>query len=124
MVPFLKRNERVQIDSTRVTKLYTRLGEGAAEDAVCRAMEELAVRLAATQTVRERGDMVKVAKAARGMIGIAEEVGLVSLARVASDVASCATEGDEAAIGATLARLVRVGDKSMTVIWDLRDLSI
>lgn len=124
MVPFLRRNERVQIDSTRVTTLFNRLGEGAAEDAVCRAMEELAVRLATTQTVREMGDMARVAKVARGMIGIAEEVGLVSLARVASDVALCATAGDETAMGATLARLVRVGDKSMTEIWDLRDLSI
>ncbi len=124
MGPFLKRREKVQMDAEKVTKLFARLGDGAAEEAICRAMEELAARLMAAQTALVTGDMVRVAKAARGMIGIAEEVGLVSLARVASDVAFCAGERDPAAAAATLARLERVGDKSMTGIWDLRDLSI
>jgi hypothetical protein len=49
---------------------------------------------------------------------LAWQVGLVSLAGVAVDVADCARRGDVVALEATLARMVRVADRSLTDIWE------
>ncbi len=59
----------------------------------------------------------------------AADVTLVSstadaLARVAGDVARTVAAGDFIATGATLFRLMRVGERSLTAVWDLQDLSV
>lgn len=124
MEPFFGQNEPVHMDRRRLALLCTGLGAQGARQAVFRAMDELTNRLNATQSVLAGGDLTTTAKAARGMIGIADELGLVSFAQIASDVARCAARRDPVATGATMARLLRVGDGSMAQIWDLRDLSI
>lgn len=57
-------------------------------------------------------------------MAIAEQIGMTALARVAGDVAQTVDAGDTVATGATLSRLIRVGEKSLTVIWDQQDLSL
>jgi hypothetical protein len=42
----IKPTESVDVDQDRLSALYTQLGEASAEDVVCHAMEELALRLA------------------------------------------------------------------------------
>jgi hypothetical protein len=44
------------------------------------------------------------------------------LSQVARDLADCVTRKDAVAQAAVLARLVRIGDRSLTAVWDLQDM--
>ncbi len=103
--------------------LFSELGEGAAERVICRAMEDLATRLALLQRFADEGRSAAVVQEARQMAAQAAVVGLASLARVAGDVADSADARGHTAQAATLARLVRVGERSLTAVWDLRDMT-
>jgi len=52
------------------------------------------------------------------MSRLAWQIGLLSLAGVAMDLGSCIERGDEPAIAAIRARLMRVGNRSLTEIWE------
>jgi hypothetical protein len=43
------------------------------------------------------------------------------LARVARDVKTCTEQGDPVALAATLARLMRVGESSLTEFWMMQE---
>lgn len=123
-IPTLKHDEPVGLDRANLESLFCQLGRAGAENVVCRAMEELAVRLIDLAPLHRKGQHTELARRARSLVGIAEQIGLVTLARVAGDVSRCAAIGDEAALAATLARLERIGDRSLTAVWDIQDLSI
>lgn len=117
-------DEKVRLDSDRLSELYVQLGEVGAQDVVCRAMEELAVRLAKINESYVANKGRELRKGAKGLIGIAEQIGMHRLSNVARDVCNCVDENDPVALGATLARLLRIGDGSLTAVWDLQDLSV
>lgn len=117
-------DERVRLDPDKLTALYVQLGAAGAENVVCRAMEELAIRMADLPGLLRSGDYVKLGKTARSLVGIADQIGMGSLARVARDVSDCAHREDLPALAATLARLGRIGDRSLAAIWDMRDMSV
>lgn len=123
-VSALRHEEGVRLDPDRIGALYAELGHRSAESVVCRAMEELAVRITDMQAFHARGEFEAVQRSGRLLAKVADQVGMTSLARVAGDVCHCAEGRDPAALGATLARLVRIGDRSLTAIWDLQDMSI
>ena len=54
----------------------------------------------------------------------ASKIGMATLARVARDVDIVMARQDMAAIGATLARLRRVGERSVYAIYDIEDMSV
>jgi hypothetical protein len=123
-VTLLEQSERVSLDSDRLQQLYLQLGEAGAEDVVCRALEELAVRLSHTERCHREARWREMRKSARSLIAIAEQIGLGTLARVAQDVTVCIDDHDHVALAATLARLLRTGERSLHEIWDLQDYSI
>lgn len=116
--------ESVRLDPDRLEQLYRQMGPGAAEDVICRAVEELAIRLTRCERDWRGGDMTALRKHARSLIAIAEQIGMTALARVAGDVTRTIDAGDWPAIGATLFRLIRVGERSLTAVWDTQDLSV
>lgn len=120
----LRHEEGVRLDPDRLLALFAELGEQAAESVVCRAIEELAVRLADIQRHAAAGDTVKMLRAGDLLAGVAAQVGMTTLARVAGDVCHCARRGDAAALGATLSRLTRIGDRSLTAVWELQDVTV
>ncbi len=120
----LRPEENVQLDSDRLTELFVQLGNTGAEDVVCRAMEELAVRLSDIESFYWHGEFAKVSKGARGTIAIAEQIGLMGMAKVARSVVHAVAHSDATAIAATVSRLVRIGEKSLTAVWDAQDLSV
>lgn len=87
-------------------------------------MEELAVQISAAQVAASQGAVADLTPAVRTLARLAVQVGMTSLARVAGDVAQCAARGDLVGQSATLARLVRIGDRSLTAVWDLQDVSL
>ncbi len=117
-------HETVSVDQDRLGALYVQMGETGAEDVVCRAMEELALRLAHCNRLYKGQNSQDLRKCTRSLIAIADQIGMTVLARVARDVTGCIDRGDDPAIAATLARLLRIGNQSLTAIWDLQDITI
>ncbi|WP_171212084.1 hypothetical protein [Ruegeria sp. HKCCA5426] len=120
----LEHKETVRLDPDRVNGLYRQLGEKNALDVLCRTVEELAVRLSNCERFWRQRDWTGLRKCSRSLVAIADQVGMTALAVVADDVARNVDAGDAVATGATLSRLIRVGEKSLTVIWDQQDLSV
>lgn len=123
-VTVLAQNESVRLDADKLETIYRQLGDAGAENIVCRAMEELAVRLAQTERLYREGRRAEMGKSARSIVAIAEQIGMQMLARVAGHVKLCIEAGDDIALAAVLARLIRTGERSLSEIWELQDLSI
>ncbi|SPH24475.1 hypothetical protein DEA8626_03527 [Defluviimonas aquaemixtae] len=120
----LRHEEGVRLNPDCLVALYAELGETGAEQIVARAMEELAARLSEIQRHADERNAAGVARAARLLIKVAEQIGMTSFASVAGDVLTTSAAGEAVAQAATLARLVRIGDRSLTAVWDLRDMTI
>ncbi|NVO55997.1 hypothetical protein HW561_09365 [Rhodobacteraceae bacterium B1Z28] len=120
----LEHKESVRLDSDRLNGLYRQLGNKNALDVLCRTVEELAVRLSNCQRYWRQRDWDDLRKCARSLVAISEQIGMTVLARVAGDVALAVDAGDAVATGATLGRLIRVGERSLTAVWDQQDLSV
>ncbi|WP_258523621.1 hypothetical protein [Roseovarius sp. TE539] len=123
-VRMLEQEEAVHLDSARLRLLYDRLGKAGAENVVCRALEELALRLTHAESCHRRDKRDDMRRSAHSLIAISEQIGLHLLARVAADVTACIDLEDRTALAATLARLLRVGERSLCEAWELQDLSI
>ena len=124
VVTTLRQNEAPGMDPDRITELYVKLGEVGAEDVICRAMEELASRLADIHEVQLFADADLLRQSARSIAEIAGKIGLTSLSRVALDAEYCLNFNDYVARSAIIARMVRIGEKSLTIVWDYRDMSV
>ena len=120
----LVQNETVRLDRERLGTLYAQLGEAGAEDVLGRAMEELAVRLTCGERFFRQSRFDDLRKIARSVAAIADQIGMHMLARVARDVAICVDALDDNGTAATLARLLRIGERSLTAVWDVRDMSV
>jgi hypothetical protein len=70
------------------------------------------------------GGSTRPPNCARSLIAIAEQIGMSDLARVAGDVTATCDSEDGVAQAATLFRMIRMGDRSLTAVWNLRDLSL
>ncbi|MBE1285110.1 MAG: hypothetical protein GJ676_17490 [Rhodobacteraceae bacterium] len=112
------------MDPEKLEDLSRQLGESSAQDVVCRAIEELAVRLAHCERLWRAQDQVKLRKSARSLVAISEQIGMNALARVARDVTQAIDAEDYPAIGATVFRLMRVGERSLTAVWDMQDMTV
>lgn len=110
------------LDSDRLNDLYVQLGQHAAEDVVCRALEEMAARLSHIDKSYRLSHWDDLRKNARGLGAIADQLGIVLLAKVARDVKTCVETGDAVATAATIARLMRVGESSLSEVWDMQDI--
>ena len=120
----IRPTEIVRVDSDKLGRLYMDMGDVAAEEVVCRAMEELALRLAHCDRLYRADNMDDLRKSSRSLIAIADQIGMSKLARVAGNVTECIDEQNHVALAATLGRLMRIGEGSLTAIWDLQDLTI
>ena len=110
--------EAVRVDSRRVAEIIAELGETAAQHVVGLALEQLAAALTAVDAALQAGDLAQAVADAERSSRRAWQIGLLSLAGVAMDLGSAAERGDQAALAAIRARLMRVGNRSLTAIWD------
>lgn len=116
--------ENVRLDPDKLGELYAQLGEAGAEDVVCRAIEELAVRLTHCERLWRQDKMVELRKNARSLIAISEQIGMTAMASIARDVTLAVDNEDAPAVAAILFRLLRVGERSLTAVWDQQDLTV
>ena len=119
----LVQDEPANLDQEQLGALYAQLGALGAEDVVRRAMEELALRLSHVENLYRRDELPELRKSVRSLVAISEQIGMQKVARVAHDVSNCIDQCDDVALASTLARLLRVGERSLTAIWDMQDLS-
>ena len=117
-------NDSVQLELNRLSGLYHQLGEAGAEEVLCRAVEDLAVRLTRCDDLWQHQDWAGLRKGARSIVAISDQLGMNTLAQVAGDVTGSIDTCDPVAVSATLTRLLRTGERSLTAIWDLQDLSV
>lgn len=123
-VTLLKQDEVIRLDQDQLNALFARLGPAGGEDVACRAMEELAIRLTQVERCYRDGQYDQMRKGARSLAAIADQIGMNTLARVARDLTQCIDAGDGIAMSAVLARLLRSGERSLTAVWDMQDLSV
>lgn len=120
----IRLSETVQLDQARLDMLFTQLGDAGAETVMCRAMEELAVRLSQCDTLWRAQNKMQLRKHSRSLIAIADQIGMETLARVAGDVTDCVDVKDDVALAATLSRMLRIGERSLAAIWSMENLSL
>jgi hypothetical protein len=118
----IRPTEQVSVDQDRLGALYVQLGEAGAEDLVCRALEELAQRLSECDVLYQSADWNGLHKNASALIAVSEQIGMHAVAHVAHDVIDCLDRCDGIAVAATLSRLIRVGERSLTAVWDMQDI--
>jgi hypothetical protein len=114
----LEFDEVVAIDPERLALLYADLGDREADRMICDAMEDLALALARIGRAYAARDLEGIVKLALGLEFLSARIGLGKLESVAESVRICATRGDMPGLDATLARLSRVGDRSLSAVWD------
>ncbi|MGP9803312.1 hypothetical protein [Paracoccus sp. NSM] len=110
--------EQVRVDTRRVAGIVNELGETSARNVIELALEQLAAKLTAVDQALDRGELALAVADADRVARLAWQIGLLSLAGVAMDLGSCADRGDRVALAAVQARLMRVGNRSLTAIWD------
>lgn len=121
MQPFVRElqpEEPARFNPQRLEDLCQQLGETRAEAEVARALDRIAVSL--RHLYRPNPDLPHLAKR---LSRDADMIGMATLAKVARSVLHCADDGNRVALAATVARLRRVGDRSIHAVWDLEDLS-
>lgn len=114
-------DEPVRVDARRVGDIVNELGQVAAQNVIGMALEQLAGALTAIDDAILRGDMADTVLNADRLSRLAWQVGLTSLSGVAVDLGACAERRDLGALAAVRARLMRVGNRSLTQIWESAD---
>ena len=114
--------DRVVIDRERLLVLLREVGEAGTRRLIDRALDEISSRLLAVETGWATGDCARVARTAHSLIAIADQVGMHLLAHVACEVSALARSGDAPALASTVARLQRVGERSMLAMWGADDI--
>ena len=117
-IAILSMNDAIRIDLQRLEQIVRELGEDCAAQVIGAALEELARALRRTVLAAQERDLGAVVNPADQLSRRAWPVGLVTLAGVAIDVGACAERRDATALGSTVARLERIGNRSLTQIWD------
>ena len=118
----IRPSEQVRVDQERLGTLYAQLGPAGAEDVVCRALEELALRMSHCDALYGEQNWPDLRKNIRSLVAIADQIGMQMLSRVAADVVQCIDQQNAVGLAATLSRLLRIGERSLVAIWDVRDL--
>ena len=113
--------EAANVDQDRLSALYLQLGQANAEDVVCRAMEELALRLSNCDRLYRDLALDELRKGVRSLIAIADQIGMSDVSVVSGHVTACIDNEDATALASTFARLLRIGEKSLFTMWDSQD---
>ena len=97
------------------------------DDSECTQYEEiaeqaafkLADRLGRLERALREADLTMCYRQALNICGVASQIGLVDVAKVASDVLTCTGEGNMEALSAVVGRLNRVAEASLFSVFEL-----
>lgn len=122
-VAVLRCRVEFNIDPAPLTALFAAQSREEAEATVCRALEEIAARLDRLQLARTAAAYDEIAAPARRIVSVAGGLGLVDVQTAAEHVALSAKSGSGVALSATLSRLERAFDLSVSGVWDFQKFS-
>ena len=108
-VAWLVPRDRLPRDDEQLRLLVLAHGEAAFQRTLSEAREELAFRLATLNRAGQASDFDQVRISARRLRRVGTEMGFPTLTNAADNVLACLAHFDAAALGATLARLHRLG---------------
>jgi len=123
-IAFIEHNDVVRVDPERIGFLAGELGADTARSVVTRATEELTIRLMQLRAANAGDNLSAIYKLTRSISAIAEQVGMVTLARVSRDVATCVDCGDRTAFRATFARLQRIAEICLLDAWYIAEREV
>ncbi|PZX15033.1 hypothetical protein LX81_02621 [Palleronia aestuarii] len=84
-------------------------------------LEGLAERLSIISRLYRDGRNAEIGRLAREVAGMSQSLGLLQISRVAAALDGLASGRDPAALGANVARLLRLGDDALHTLWALHD---
>ncbi len=113
----------LRIDPTPLSEIYADKGPDAAEDTICRVLEDIAHRLNTLQSLRRACVFADLVRPAQRLAVVADQIGLTEISLSANHVATAAGQGDAVALEATLSRLERGFDSAISQIWDVQHIS-
>lgn len=115
-VATLRPCDDARIDLDSLSRLVVQAGSESAEDAVCRALEDLIHRLQQSERAHRACDFARLRTQALAIAEIAVRLGAVDLAASAGHVVACTRGADGVALSATLGRMLRLGWRTLTKI--------
>ncbi|WP_281857150.1 hypothetical protein [Litoreibacter halocynthiae] len=118
----LEMREPVRVDPDRLVELCVSMGEARAEALITTAMEELARGMVAIEDAYAVQNMDVLTRRADLLVKTAENIGMTTFSRVADDVAACGRLKEGVSLGATLNRLRRIADRSLSAVWDMQNM--
>ncbi len=122
-VAVLRPHEVVRQNVEAVAEIYRNLGAPTAEQVVTRALGDLALTMAGIVEKVKAQDLRDVARQLARLRRLADDIGLVSLAKVSGDAQTCLERADGTAFSAVWARLLRVAERSLSPDHGLADQS-
>ncbi len=120
----LRHEEGISVDAERLVAIYCGRPKRDAEEVLQRGIEDLAARVTDIQRHFDEGEREAIVRSARSAARMAQKLGMTSFSAVACDFIAATEAADRPAQAATLARLLRIVDRSVTAIWDLRDMTM
>ena len=114
-------DEHSCLDIKPLLLIYRNLAVPQAAELLCREMEQLAAFLTERQKGYAKAKYSVVRQKLDELEAFSKLIGLPVLERVARDVQNCIEVYDPVARSATMSRLLRMGEQSLTAIWDLQD---
>jgi hypothetical protein len=121
-VVILQPQESIEVDFDRLVEIYEHMGATGEQGKVVRTVESVGGQLELIEGLYLAGNFQDVAVCAERLIALAQNIGMQSVVRVAETVSDCAQCGNAAALGATIARLARIGGASLEAIIDPPEL--
>ena len=121
IVTVLQCNRNPAMDPGPLSEIYKDLGDKVAEETICRALEDIAIRLNRLQDIRAVAGFDELARQSNRLAAVALGIGLTEVSTAARHVATCAAQKDGVALEATLCRLERGFDLAISQVWDFRD---
>ncbi|PWE27752.1 hypothetical protein C4N9_15055 [Pararhodobacter marinus] len=120
----LRPSERVIIDTATLDAVFKTLGHRGAESHVIETVEAISDLLAEVDAMVRADNLAGIPELAQRVSRLSLDIGLTSLARVSRDMGISAREGDIVAYRAIWERLVRIGDRSLALVWEVPGLSM
>lgn len=120
----LRHEEGIRVDAERLVGIYAGRTRVDADKVLRRGLENMALRVEEIRRHFGAGDGVALMRSVRLAARMAEPMGMASFIAVARDLHAATDAGDGPAQAATLARLLRVADRSLSAICDLRDMTM
>lgn len=109
----------VGVDYEVIRNLKASVGEARYEEIAEQSAFKLADRLGQLERALREADLTMCYRHALNIRGVSSQIGLVDVAKVASDIMTCTREGNMEALSAVVGRLNRVAEASLFSVFEL-----